>query len=531
MDPFTNDIFTFTNDIFISYRHLDNEPVSGTTGWIDDFHKKLKTQLGFKLGYEPVIWRDRKLGGSEDFAGVLLKELKQSKFLISILSRGYVNPDKEWCMKELSEFHQLTKGHVVQLGEKSRCIKVVKSFLDREKHPTQLQGVLGYEFYEVDEESGRPQEFSYLPDGDHHPRYRKKIDELAYELSELILAFDAEVKRLKEKGPEPPPPSPPSDPEHNVYLAETSSDRSDYRDSIKSELLSRGFRVLPDRELPNTPAEYRLAVSENLKQAGLSIHLIGEKYARVLQDDESSVVEIQNDLAAEVNAGPPNFSRLIWIAPDLAPVGKLQPAFIDRLRTSKEAQNGAELMERPFEELKNRIMEKLTSQKSTVIKFPPTDGDQDLVRIYLMYDKLDFASVTAIRDYLYDKNENYEVILAAREDGGETVQAQVIQYHKDNLLECDAALVYYGHGNEFWLHSKVSDLRKVRIWGRERPLLKGIYLADPQTEHKQTYKIREAVLLQPPGYGGVSKAALDEFIAYIESARAEQPKTGSGGAR
>jgi hypothetical protein len=431
------------------------------------------------------------------------------------LSPGYVAPTSEWCMRELCEFHRLAEqGIGIQVGEKARCIKVVKSFLDREKHPSQLKGLLGYEFYEIDEESGRPHEFSYLPEGDRYGRYLKKIDDLAFDLSELLKSFDQ---------PQMLPPV--ADIEHTVYLAETTTDRTEYRDSIKSELISRRFRVLPDEELPATAPEYRLKVTELLKQAGLSIHLIGEKYGRMLEgDEENSIVQIQNELAAHLSAEAPGLSRLIWIAPDLVPVGKLQPAFINLLRTCKEAQNGAELMERSFEELKNRVIEKLNPPKPTaarLLQFP----HEGLVRIYLMCDKLDFTSVTAIRDYLYEKK--YEVVLAARE--GDAVQ--VIEYHKENLLECDATLIYYGHGNEFWLHSKLSDLRKVRAWGRERPLLKGIYLADPETDQKRDYKTWEAVILKPPGYGSLSEAALQEFITYIENSRTDQAQTGSGGAR
>lgn len=511
---------SFPNDIFISYRHLDNAPVSGTTGWIDDFTAKLKTQLAFKLGYEPVIWRDRKLGGSEYFEGVIMGELEKSKLLVSILSPGYISPKSEWCLRELGEFRRLAQQCGMELGDKSRCIKVVKSHLDRKLHPSELQGLLGYEFYVLDEESKRPQEFSYLPEGDQYGRYLKKIDDLAFDISETLKMFgEASVSPIK------------PDIENTVYLAQTTTDRSEYRDSIRNELLSRSFHVLPDAELPDTAAEYRTAVSENLNQARLSIHLIGEKYGRMLEGDEDhSIVQIQNELAAEHSSKAPNFSRLIWIAPNLGAQGKRQLEFLDLLRNSEEAQNGAELLERPFEELKNRTIEKLTPAK--VLQFtgdapPPTD---ELVRIYLMCDKLDFDSVTAIRDYLYEKSEDYEVILAARE-GEETMQTQVIQYHKDNLLECDATLIYYGHGNEFWLHSKVSDLRKVRAWGRARPLLKGIYRAGPETPHKRDLKTREAVVLQPPGYGEICQVALDDFVAYIESARAEQAKTGSGGAR
>jgi hypothetical protein len=504
---------SFTNDIFISYRHLDNAPVSGETGWIDDFTAKLKTQLAFKLGYEPVIWRDRKLGGSDYFADVIMNALKQSKLLISILSPGYVAPKSEWCMRELSEFHRLAEENKPQ-HDKSRCIKVVKSFLPRDQHPVQLQGLLGYEFYEKDEESGRPREFSYLPQGEHYNRYIKKIDDLAFDISEMLKTFDA---------PQTSPAT--SDIERTVYLAEVTTDRTEYRDSIKNELVSRGFRVLPDVELPDTAAEYREAVSENLKQSRLSIHLIGEKFGRMLEgDEENSIIQIQNELAAQqsVAEDPNKFSRVIWIAPDLVPVGKRQPAFIELLRNSAQAQNGAELLERPFEELKNRIIEKLTKPApAKLLQFP----EENLFRIYLMCDKLDFESINAIRDYLFDKK--YEVILTAR-DGDAT---QVIEYHKDNLLQCDATLIYYGNGNQFWLHSKLSDLRKVRVWGRETPLLKAIYLASPLTDHKRDYKTWEAVLLKPPGYEGLSQAALDEFVTCIENARAEQLQTGSGGAR
>ena len=506
----------FTNDIFISYRHIDNRPIAGTTGWVDDFTEKLRAQVAFKLGYDPVIWRDPAIRGNEDFTDVILNGIEQTKILISILSPGYVDPNSPWCLRELSEFCRLAKRNLgVRIGEKSRCIKVVKSFLPRDKHPSELQGLLGYEFYAEDPDLRRERDFSYLPDGHQYHRYLDRIDQVAFDISELLKLIDK---------PQPSPPAP--DIEHTVYLAEVTTDRAEYRDGIRNELLSRGFRVLPDKELPQTASEYRQAVKESLQQARLSIHLIGERYGSMLEgDEEKSVVVMQNELAAERSGEDPSFSRVIWIAPDLAPTGKYQPFFINELRTSKDAQKGAELLERLFEELKNRIVEKLTTPKpaaARLLQFP----QEGLVRIYLMCDKLDFASVKAIRDYLFEKK--YEVVLAAREGDA----PQVIQYHKENLLECDATLIYYGHGNEFWLHSKLSDLRKVAAWGREKPMLcKAIYLAEPETDHKRDLKLWEAVLLVPPGYRDLSPAALEEFVAILESAKGEQARTGSGGSR
>jgi hypothetical protein len=48
----------FEKDIFISYAHIDDEPLSeGLNGWISDFHKSLEVRLAQLLGKRPVIWR------------------------------------------------------------------------------------------------------------------------------------------------------------------------------------------------------------------------------------------------------------------------------------------------------------------------------------------------------------------------------------------------------------------------------------------------------------------------------------------
>ena len=514
---------TFTNDVFISYRHMDNRPVSGNTGWIDDFEEKLTAQLAFKLGHDPVIWRDPVLRGSEFFEDVILKKIAQSKVFIAVLSPGYISPSGEWCLRELSEFCRLAAGNLgIRVGEKSRCIKAVKSFVERDQHPAELKGPLGYEFCEKDPELRRHKDFSYCPGGYKHERYLDKIEEIAFDIAELL----KEIDRLEHVKPEPGViPAPPENTTgQTVYLAEVTSDRAEFRDSIKNELRSRGFRVVPDEELPETAAEYRVAVQKDLDQSVLSVHLIGNRYGSILEgEEEKSVLEIQNELAAERCSQVASFSRVIWIAPDVVPTGKFHPAFVNLLKTDQQAQKGAEVIERSFEELKNRIIEKLTPPKqgAKLLQFPPTG---DLVRVYLMCDKLDFDPVKALRDYLFD--QEYEVILSANE-GDDT---QVIQFHKDNLLECDAALIYYGHGNQFWLHSKLSDLRKAAGWGREKPLLgKAIYLAPPDTDHKRDYRTLEAMILRCPGSGGAPET-LNEFLARLEAARNEQLRTG-GGAR
>ena len=50
------------HEIFISYAHADNEPLTeGLRGWIDMLHERLNNQLRVELGREAKIWRDKKM--------------------------------------------------------------------------------------------------------------------------------------------------------------------------------------------------------------------------------------------------------------------------------------------------------------------------------------------------------------------------------------------------------------------------------------------------------------------------------------
>jgi hypothetical protein len=96
----------FVDDVFISYRHLDNELLDEQgKGWIDNFHERFEIVLGEALGYEPKIWRDLRLAGNAYFADVLKEQIKKTAVIISILSPGYLQSD--WCIGELREFCRL----------------------------------------------------------------------------------------------------------------------------------------------------------------------------------------------------------------------------------------------------------------------------------------------------------------------------------------------------------------------------------------------------------------------------------------
>ena len=58
----------FKDDVFISYAHRDNKPLTeGQKGWVTRFHETLETVLGQRLGADPAVFRDGKLAGNRLF--------------------------------------------------------------------------------------------------------------------------------------------------------------------------------------------------------------------------------------------------------------------------------------------------------------------------------------------------------------------------------------------------------------------------------------------------------------------------------
>ena len=93
----------FDRQIFISYAHLDNQPLTADqAGWVSLFHSTLQTLLSQRLGAPADIWRDDKLRGNDTFSDEILKQLAGTAIFVSILTPRYLK--SEWCTKEIRSF-------------------------------------------------------------------------------------------------------------------------------------------------------------------------------------------------------------------------------------------------------------------------------------------------------------------------------------------------------------------------------------------------------------------------------------------
>jgi hypothetical protein len=489
----------FTHDIFISYGHLDDlNPFGEERGWVDLLHERLTVLVGQALGYEPNIWRDgHQLQGNDELTGAIGEGVTSSLLLLPIISPRYVQSD--WCTREMEAFHAgQPPAANAGPGFRSRVFKVVKTPLPdhlKSLEPEHIRNLIGYQFFGEDPASGLLTEFSSDPSDKN---YWRMLNRLVADVTKTLI----ELKHSDRNRSAPvsaavasPNPvremAPPALKASNgtpaamkfVYLAETTSDLAEERERVRDELGQRGFSVLPERKLPlEEVAETEKAVREGLARATLSVHLIGTRYGSTPEDDARSIVRIQEQLAAEHAAKNEGFLRLLWIPPGLA-TGALtikderQSSFVAEMQKRMTA--GAELLQTSVEDLKTRIVEKLNPPAKAISRGA---AGPKLKKVYLISENRDRTFVRPIKEYLF--KQNIEVITWL--DQGET--DTLMDYHRRNLRECDAALVYFGSGDEPWVRKNLEDLEKAYGYGREQDwLANAVYVGSPPSEQKEDF--------------------------------------------
>ena len=498
------------NDIFVSYAHVDNKPFDNPQGWVDSFVRRLSLRLEQLTGRDPAVWRDTRLQGNEYFAGSIGEGISSTLLLLSVISPRYVSSD--WCRGELKEFcRRAERTGLSGAGNLSRVFKVVKTHVDEGEMPDELRGLLGYHFYDFDER-GRPREFRPDDPPNKDQRYWDRLEDLALDIVKALKTFGADSARGARGASPGGGGDADSDSlplEKKVYLAETTGDVSDERDRIRRELQQRGYYVLPDRELPRRASEFEAAVSEHLSRCALSVQLVGSTYGLIPEgEEERSIIRMQDELAARRASGDASFSRLIWMPPGLEPQGNRHRAFVEELHTSLGA--GAELLQTSVEDLKARVVEKLSRRAEAVARRPDGDARGEGPRaVYLICDNRDVGDVEPIEDYLF--NQGFEVINSDVVSEGD----DAAQSHRESLLHCDAALIYYGRANQMWLRSKLWDLQKAKGWGRTSPLAaKAVYVSAPQTTEKQRFRTHEVPLVIQ-NFEGFSADSLRPFVEAV----------------
>jgi len=443
---------SFEGDAFISYAHLDNaELIEGRKGWVANLHRALEVRLAQLLGKPPQIWRDPKLAGNDVLAHTLLEKIRRVSTLISVISPRYVK--SEWTRKELSEFYHSAEEHGgVKMGNKARIFKVMKTPVPVDMHPPEVRSLLGYEFFKVDPETGKVRELDEIFGPEAQRDFWLRLDDLAHDICCVLEMFEEyhQAGTAVADG-------------KTIFLAETTSDLREQRETIRRDLEQHGHTVLPAYALPMVLSDLEASLREDLKRCSLSLHLVGKNYGVVPEDAVQSLVAIQNELAIE-RGKQGDFARLLWVPAGLKIEDQRQKALVEQLRLDPRMTDNADLLETSFEDLRTVYQEKLQPGHSPEHGHAPAIAAAGSVKsLYLMYDKRDAAAVACYADYFFDRK--FEV-LHPEFQGDE---AELRQYHEENLRACDGAIIFYGSTNECWVRRKLREVQKSAGFGRTKP--------------------------------------------------------------
>lgn len=488
----------FDLDAFISYAHIDNEPLTpGQKGWVTQFHATLQAMLSQRLGERARIWRDEKLDGNDVFADEIVQKFLKTAVLVSILSPRYVR--SEWCTRELREFCEAAaRTGGISTGNKSRVFKVIKTpFEATVPLPDAVQRTLGYEFYELD--NGDPQELDPVFGEQARQQFLSKLSNLSWELAKSLkqLSHATASNDPKQAG-------------SVVFLAHCGRDQRAAREQLAIELRMHGHEVLPTEQLPATEEELVPELKAQLVRCALSIHLVGRSVG-VVPDGPSgrSLVMLQNELAAEC-ARVGALRRIIWLPAGLSGERREQQGFIEALQSDAALQHGADLLRGDIEVLKSAIHLALRRIASPAAAIAPASSQGQQVVHIVMSDADRPAAVPLVK------------LLRAH---GCTVTTPVFAGDAAALREsnaqlvgaCDALILFYGAGDEAWKFHQQGELRKLHAItpGRAHPE-PWTLLAAPLTPDKQMLlQLEEPHLLD--GLAGLSAATLQPLLQALST--------------
>jgi hypothetical protein len=426
----------FSNDVFISYCHLDDQAVTGA-GWVAGFHQRLQIELDEELGEKAVVWRDARVAANDDFGADIEKQLRSAAVLLAIISPGYLN--SRWCDWELKGFTDGTRrAGELWVGSKSRAFKVVKRAVGQDAHREVVLGeTLGVEFFAADAASGRSYELELDSE-----LFRRRLADLAQDICKML--------RLLRR-------------ERTVFLGAAPAELSAQRTKINDELTARQYRVLSASvDETSTPEIIRQAIQES----SLSIHFIDQ------QAEGKPTAE--RDIASRAGG------RQVVVVRDRKQRGR---ANWD-LAADAAGPDVEVLVDPPTSALKDTVLRTLEKPQDT--------SSQRLVRVYLICELQDHPLLAAnrarsLRNYLVQLG--FEVKVPLAEGGG---NAEFSRDNRKKLRTCDGVLLYWGGSRQGWFEERLIELTQALGWRRGKSFAaSAAYVADPPNPVKENYETRE----------------------------------------
>jgi hypothetical protein len=460
--------------VFVSYASLDDDaPPSGGDGFVSLLVRYLDFDFKQRIP-RPVIWRDKdRIRPSDHFDSVIQEGVDASDVLLIVLSDNWLA--SEFCRHELELFRRKSTA---TLGRNSPVIVAAKHEVKFAQRPEMLGLQVGYKFFD-DNDPHKPEFFLRK----NHDAIDLRTQEIAEDVRERMLAEDPTSKRQG---------SAPAVPRRKIYLAKPAGDMTSTYARLTQELERRGYAVLPPVGL-SIPLESTAAatafVDEALKDAEVSIHLLGDKPGNATDDPlQTPTVKLQLSRAAR-RAADGAFRRLIWApkilgaASDRDPLAVLQ--HFDKMVDSDKVDGREEssFVEYVVQHLADRVPRATTAGVDVI-------EPNSIVYVYYRREDEDYAY--AVADAL--KKRQVQPTFPIFDDTDDAIE----DWHRNKIAECDAIVVCWANAGEVWVSQQTPALKDWTKLGRSKRFSCRGVIAGPPSERKQSYIKKYNKHLLPP---------------------------------
>ena len=419
----------YTHDIFVSYRHSNNEPMEGVKeGWVTTLVKNVQTLIIQRLKGNQTdfnLWMDFKLRYNEHWTPQIMTALEESAVILIIMSAAYLESD--WCLREKDSFLSFIKN---RKSPNTRIFMVWYDEVDYNDFPDELKELSPYKFWIKDKLNEEIKILGFPKPNPDQEEYYDKVLKLSNDIAR-------EMNNLKNISGKALPP-----PKSIVFLAEVTDDLEDKRDEVKNYLDQLGIKSMPDTFYPREPMAFKKNMENDLKKCEVYIQLLSE-----LPGKHISPVQTYPMFQYEI-ALANHKTILQWRSRDLD---------LSQVRDEeyRKILNSISVMASDIEEFKREIKNKLETK--------PDSDKPSRAFVFVKMESEDKFLAEKVSKFLSEKGM---LVIRSKASGkSEDIRRELVE----NLMDCDALIIIYGNTTVEWVQGQIRQQYKI-IAQRETPL-------------------------------------------------------------
>lgn len=295
------------------------------------------------LGIGPDLYSNLEVPAAKHFIYKSPGDLNSNDLIIIVLNSQPKKADFEFITSILPEISYL---HV---------FIVFRSFPKNLTVPETIRVLPVYNFYDLNPYSMEVVEYNPESEGGDKNSFWGKMTDLVYDIKFKCA----------------PPQNSQKENTKTIFLAEVSPDQKKNRERLYRDLVSSGYKVLPEKPMSLALNEFEAEVEHELEKSQLSIHIMGEGYGDCPDGSDYSYVEIQNRVYSRIsgerrakheNEKANHLHRIIWYPPVFDPFDDKQTQYLKRLKKEILNQEDSEILHSSLFDLKDFIDRILTKR-------------------------------------------------------------------------------------------------------------------------------------------------------------------------